>query len=302
MRQICVRLALALLAASPVLSTAQTGSGTVQFAFTDFSGPIARSSMADAANPANWGSTGLVNGVTPAPTGAWASDGSTGPWASGFVMGQSTLSGASVNFRYNWVDASSAGANVVSFTPAAFSNVAIGQSFVLGTLTYQNGFWYGGGETAAFNTPTNFGFTIHTVSPDGPAFNQTLSGTLRNAIHSVPNDGGLLPANYQAEADWVYMTGANVSLTMGALRVYDDCCKPGGATNSGSVQILARFNSLDIDAFGQVSGGGFVTTSVAPLPAVPEPETWAMLLAGLGVTGALARRRITRTGDGADHR
>jgi len=29
----------------------------------------------------------------------------------------------------------------------------------------------------------------------------------------------------------------------------------------------------------------------SPIPTVPEPETWAMLLAGLGVTGALARRR-----------
>lgn len=216
MRHMGVPLVLALLATSPMPATAQTGSGTVQFDFTGFSGPIARSSMADAANPANWGSTGLVNGVTPAPTGAWASDGSTGPWASGFVMGQSTLSGSSVNFRYTWVDPSSAGANVVSFTPAAFSNVAIGQSFVLGTLTYQNGFWYGGGETAAFNTPTDFGFTIRTTSADGPAFNQTLSGTLRNVVHVVPNDGGFIAANFGAEADWVYMTGANVSLTMGA--------------------------------------------------------------------------------------
>jgi hypothetical protein len=28
---------------------------------------------------------------------------------------------------------------------------------------------------------------------------------------------------------------------------------------------------------------------------VPEPETWAMLLAGLGIVGALARRQRTRT-------
>ena len=31
-----------------------------------------------------------------------------------------------------------------------------------------------------------------------------------------------------------------------------------------------------------------------PIPAVPEPETYAMLLAGLGLTGAIARRRAKR--------
>jgi hypothetical protein len=35
-------------------------------------------------------------------------------------------------------------------------------------------------------------------------------------------------------------------------------------------------------------GGGLTLTAVA---AVPEPETYAMLLAGLGVIGAIARRR-----------
>lgn len=289
MRRLCVQLALV---SAHGLSLAATGSGTVLFDFTDFAGPMARSTQANASTPANWGSTGVVNGVVPTQTSAWASDGSTGPLASGFVMGTSALSGTSVRFHYDWIDPNSAGANLIAFTPAAFSNVALGQQFVLGTLTYQNGFWYGGGETAAFNRPVNLGFTMRTVSADGAAFNQTMSGTIRNVIHVVPNDAGSNPANYAAEADWVYMTGSNVSVSMGALRVYDNCCKPSGASNSGTVQILGRFNSLDIDSFGELTGdGGFLTTSVAPLPAVPEPGSWAMLLAGLGLTGALARRR-----------
>ncbi|WPB57438.1 PEP-CTERM sorting domain-containing protein [Xylophilus sp. GOD-11R] len=37
----------------------------------------------------------------------------------------------------------------------------------------------------------------------------------------------------------------------------------------------------------QISGPGAIT----PLATVPEPETFAMLLAGLGLTGGLARRR-----------
>lgn len=279
-------------AIAAVPGVAVGASGTVQFDFTQFAGPMARASQADATDPSKWGSRGLVNGSTPTRSG-WVSDGTTGPFASGYVTGTQSLSGNSVSFRYDWVTPGTPGENLISFTPAAFSNVSVGQSFVLGTLTYQNGFWYGAGETALFNTPIDLGFTIRTNSNDGAQFNQTLTGTLRNVIHQVPNDGGFQPANYEAEADWVFMRGAGVSLTMGAFRVFDNCCKPAGASNVGSVQIMGRFNSLDIDAFGAVDGGGFVTSAVDPLP-IPEPGTWAMLLAGLGVIGTAARKRANR--------
>jgi hypothetical protein len=40
------------------------------------------------------------------------------------------------------------------------------------------------------------------------------------------------------------------------------------------------------------ANGDAVTISQTPVTAaVPEPETWAMLLAGLAVTGVIARRR-----------
>nr|WP_235890272.1 PEPxxWA-CTERM sorting domain-containing protein [Sandaracinobacter neustonicus] len=41
---------------------------------------------------------------------------------------------------------------------------------------------------------------------------------------------------------------------------------------------------------GQIIGSGNVT-STSVLPAVPEPATWAMLIAGFGLVGAAARRR-----------
>jgi hypothetical protein len=43
-----------------------------------------------------------------------------------------------------------------------------------------------------------------------------------------------------------------------------------------------------IDGSGQYAGSSFTPSSVT---AVPEPETYAMLLAGLGLMGAIARRR-----------
>jgi hypothetical protein len=37
--------------------------------------------------------------------------------------------------------------------------------------------------------------------------------------------------------------------------------------------------------------GGFVSGNAGPVVAVPEPETYAMFLAGLGIMGAMVRRR-----------
>jgi hypothetical protein len=77
---------------------------------------------------------------------------------------------------------------------------------------------------------------------------------------------------------------------MGAFRVFDNCCKPASEGNVGSVQIMRRFNSLDIDAFGAVEGGCFVTSAVDPLP-IPELGSWAMPLAGLAVLGTAGWRK-----------
>lgn len=45
---------------------------------------------------------------------------------------------------------------------------------------------------------------------------------------------------------------------------------------------------------GAGTGGGRLTISQAPASAVPEPATWAMLLAGFGMVGyGMRRRRVT---------
>lgn len=55
--------------------------------------------------------------------------------------------------------------------------------------------------------------------------------------------------------------------------------------------------SYTLNVFGNPSGsfgggyGGFLATVTAP---IPEPETYAMMLAGLGALGFLARRRRNR--------
>jgi hypothetical protein len=282
------------------LAASAAGSGTVEFEFTSFSGPMAMAQQSKSSDPTQWASRGVVNGVVPTANG-WADSGyrfSDPSDPDGYVTGslaQVPGGGNSVTLKYEW-DLAGDYENVISFAPRDFVDVAAGQDFVLGTLSFKNGGWYGGGATAAFNTPTQLGFTITTSSSSGQAFNQTLSGFITMVVNSpYPNDTTTL-AGQQAEADWVYFVGAgggSVAADMGSFRVYDDCCKPEGFTATGSVDVVARFGSLDLVSFANPQGG-FVNGSLGALPPsllVPEPGTWATLLAGLGLTAAVVRAR-----------
>lgn len=53
--------------------------------------------------------------------------------------------------------------------------------------------------------------------------------------------------------------------------------------------------SFAVSGFADGAFGGQYVFAVSTLP-VPEPETYAMMLAGLGLIGAVARRRMKREG------
>jgi len=69
---------------------------------------------------------------------------------------------------------------------------------------------------------------------------------------------------------------------------------PGGGNDQGTA--FYRFNAgTSLDTFGLTltssSNAAIYQTSEVPVPGVPEPETYALMLAGLGVLGFVARRR-----------
>jgi hypothetical protein len=67
---------------------------------------------------------------------------------------------------------------------------------------------------------------------------------------------------------------------------------------SNNVTAFYRFNAGDTDginsfttSFASLSNATLYTTGLAPVAAVPEPGTYAMLLSGLALMGVVARRR-----------
>lgn len=103
---------------------------------------------------------------------------------------------------------------------------------------------------------------------------------------------------YNSAITWVWSLGSNYSSgTNNFSSFLMDGSEAGGWSNF--IQFAYNYSSAPVLSFTSgVSSGGFdnyvnyidpmVRGSIA---AVPEPETYAMLLAGLGLMGVVARRR-----------
>lgn len=284
-----------------------TGSGTVDIRFTGFDGPARLS------GPDGPILTGTVNGLTPDFATGVSFDtgrGNDTTYDTASIGGAQTggpfpLTGTPTT-RVSLLDGEatvgSPFENIFSWTPATFSGVAVGQNFTLGTLTFQNGSWFGAGVQGAANVTTGLGFRISTISSSGAQFNQQRNLTLTHTVNApFPNDTTTL-AGQQAAADWITISDDENGITLNSFRVYDFGIGPPGSSNVGSVDLIGRFGSLSILGFANPTGG-FLTDGDLPLPPVipggggsgpvPEPANWAMLIAGFGLIGAMQRGRRT---------
>ena len=100
-----------------------------------------------------------------------------------------------------------------------------------------------------------------------------------------------LPFDPFEEADFFYVLERP---DLGSARVFDLYRQPPG--NPGNVGLFAfngKIGSLIPTGFVALNDAGFTDPSIqtGPLNPIPEPETYALLLAGLGLLGFMARRR-----------
>lgn len=122
-------------------------------------------------------------------------------------------------------------------------------------------------------------YTLATAFIAGGGIGFALEGYLQIEAHDVP--AGELPLDL---AEAYSGNPCSTGYCVGEFRY-----SPDGTSNSAEIFALS-VNHLTVSSdLGTTLPGG--DPSKVPIPGVPEPTTWALLISGFGMAGAMLRRR-----------
>ncbi|MCE4558157.1 PEP-CTERM sorting domain-containing protein [Roseateles cellulosilyticus] len=164
-------------------------------------------------------------------------------------------------------------------------------------LTYQLQSWYdaslGGTFAAVFknSTTTTFCSTALCGSPADDWSPQTgvdVGGIYAGFPKPAKNPGNAYALIFVPETPTAALTQAQISKL-----AYADCTPtaPGGMMMGGGMMGAVCMTGTSLAGYGATGTMDGYPLSQTIAAAVPEPETYALMLAGLGVLGTLARRR-----------
>jgi hypothetical protein len=164
--------------------------------------------------------------------------------------------------------------NTVDFESSAPANLSISG----GSITNNSGC----GALCGFNTTAGGGFFVS-------VFGGSVTFNFTNPVDAFGFYVNGLQTNLVPQQTIVYTNGASVSQTINMPSAINGGGAFIGFIDYGQLISSVSFNATnDILAFDDLRFGRSEHNPTSP---VPEPETYAMMLAGLGLLGTIARRR-----------
>lgn len=145
------------------------------------------------------------------------------------------------------------------------------------------GAWAGGGPLDLSTGSTGFSST-----PIAGAFTEVFTFTLASSV--VANSSVTAVVNGSQDVDFssIVLSGPSGSFAFSML--LPDAVEVWALPAAGAMLAPGAYSLtlMGVNSAAQGSYGG--NLAVSPVPAVPEPETYALMLAGLGVLAFMARR------------
>lgn len=117
----------------------------------------------------------------------------------------------------------------------------------------------------------------------------SLDGSFSNVKYSIFSNSMLTSAIGNASGYTIKTIGGANTFSVGSSLIpFNDLAKAAFDLTGATPYFIKLSGTLnDVDGYGQFK----VSSANGVINAVPEPESYAMFLAGLGIMGAVARRR-----------
>lgn len=179
----------------------------------------------------------------------------------------------------------------LTLAPGVYT-VSAGISNLTGTLTLDGGgnanaLWVFQMPSTLITSPGSTVNVINTGAGAGVFWNVGSSATLDT---STTFEGNILASTSISINDGVKLSCGRALAHTGAVTMIDDTVNAADCRGTGEEGSNGLSGGLTV----QVEGGVPPPLPFAPLPAIPEPATYALLLAGLYALGCVARRNNRR--------
>ncbi len=206
-----------------------------------------------------------------------------------FAVTVAALMTTSANAAIQWTDWTSVNSTLATGTIAG-ATVTMGGPFHTSQVAGGTDYWRTGGNPfAAYDALPNLPDNNDFVAPSGNQATHTInfSKAVRDPYIAIISLGqGSIQTNWSFDAPFTLVDQGQGFWGNGVFTIVGNTISAGEA--HGVIQFKGNFTSLTLVTNNVENWSGL---TIGTSGAVPEPASWAMLIAGFGLVGAAARRR-----------